>query len=222
MGEMKFYSICTNPGRRKKYTWAFPTFGFPTDKISCKICGRSWNSFANILKEHRPFPITFTNNYFADFISCEGYDLVNQRFKDFMAEHQIRSPKFVEMPIVTKSQLSESDLKERRDKGFDIKRFHDETPTYYLLDAEVGAELHPDTDVFWRDFGPDVCTYCGYGVGYRRKSYLAPEYIQRNSWNGNDIFKVKEFDCLYCTEKFKTLCEQAKITGIEFDEIISK
>lgn len=219
---MNFYSISIDPGRRKKFTWAFPTYGFPVDKISCKVCGRTWNSFTGISEENRSFPITFTNDYFADFLSCEAYDLVSQRVKDCLETYKINTPKFTEMPVIPKKQLSVEQLKRFRDRGFSVNRFHDEKPVYYLLSAEVGAKLHPDTGVYFINSGTDVCIHCGYGVGYKRRSYLAPEYIQLDSWNGNDIFKVKESDQLFCTERFKNLCETTKFTGVCFDEIIAK
>ncbi len=216
---MKFYELSVYE-RGNKGTRAFPTFGYPTREVKCNVCNRIWNDFRSIIDQNKAFSITFTNNCFRDFLSCEAFTMISQSAKNFIEQNEISSAIFVDMPIVSKDELTQEQLKERREMGFNPKKFHNEKPTYYGLSAKVDANLHPNSNVVWIDEGDDVCRFCGYGVGYRRQDYNAPYYIELSSWGGSDLFKVKEFGLnLFCTEKFKRLCEEADFSGIRFNEI---
>ncbi len=216
---MKFYELSVYE-RGNKGTRAFPTFGYPTKKVKCNACNREWNDFKSIVDQNETFPITFTNNCFRDFLSCEAFIMISHSAKNFIEQNKISSAIFVDAPVVSKSELTQVQLKERQEMGFVTKKFHDEKPTYYRLSAKVDAKLHPDSNVVWVNEGKYVCRFCGYGVGYKRQDYNAPYYIELRSWGGSDLFKVKEFDLnLFCTEKFKRLCEEANFSGIRFNEI---
>ena len=220
---MKFYRLSTDEGRPKKYAWAFPTYGYPTQTVECDICGRSWNTFENIFDKNISFSITFTNNHFADFIACEAFHMTNQSVKNWCESNGISSVIFTKMPIIGKSEFTKEALKSCRERGYNTAKFHDEKPVYYMLSATVGAKLHPDSGVQWVDKGDWVCPHCGYGVGYKKEDYGKPDCIELSSWNGNDLFKVREYDAtLFCTEKFKHMCQDARVSGIIFDEIVAK
>ncbi len=217
---MLFYRLGIEEGRRKKYAWAFPPFETDDILVECEICGRKWNDLSEGIEKNTPYPITFTNNYFPDYMCCQGIDLVSQYMKETIENSGISVAKFAKMPVVGKSEFTKEKIKELRDDGYNINKLHDEKPIYYRLGTDVGAVLHSDSNVVWIDEGEYVCKHCGYGVGYEQMDYFAPEYIQLDSWNGNDLFKVREFmGAFYCTERFKKLSEEAKFTGIEFEEI---
>ena len=216
---MKFYRLVIDEGKRKKFAWAFPPFETDCVPVECSVCGRKWNDSSYGMKKNIPYPITFTNNYFPDFMCCQGIDLVSQHMKDVIEESGMAVAKFAKMPVIGKSDFTKEQLKDLRD-DYVVSKLHDEKPIYYRFNSDVGAVLHSDSNVVWVDSGEYVCKHCGYGVGYKQKDYFAPEYIQLDSWNGNDLFRVREFGgAFYCTEKFKMLCEQAKFTGIEFREV---
>ena len=100
---------------------------------------------------------------------------------------------------------------------------HDFKPQYYRLGSYFGARLHPDSKVIWMEDGKDRCKHCGYGVGYYPMDFFAPECIERDSWDGSDLFKVEELmGKLFCTEKLKLLIEEQRFTGVLFKQIPSK
>lgn len=220
---MIFYRLIVEAGKRKKYAWAFPPFETDDILVECDYCGRKWNNCEDGFLNNRTYPITFSNNYFPDYLCCQAIRLVSQRMKEIIENSGVQTAKFAEMPVVGKSEFTKEKLKELRDDGYNINKLHDEKPIYYRLGTDVGAVLHRDSNVVWVDEGENVCKHCGYGVGYQQKDYFAPEYIQFGSWNGNDLFKVREFGgAFYCTEKFRLLCENANFTGIEFEKVEAK
>jgi len=219
---MKFYCLKIDEGK-KKYTYAFPTFGYPTKLIQCQTCNRVWNSFENIVRYNLSFPITFVNDNFAEFISCEGCIMVSEKAKKVIEMAGICSPIFTEMPVITKNNIPEDMLKERSKRGYDINKFLNKKPVYYMISADVGANLHYDSHVVWKDYGEDICQYCGYGIGYKQQDLFAPYYIELSSWKKTDLFKVKEFGwTLFCTERFKELCIEQNLNGIKFQEVACK
>ncbi len=220
---VKFYKLFTDEGKRKKYAWAFPAFGYPTEEINCNVCGRKWNSFKKIFEQHLSYPIVFTNDNFTDFISCEADYMVSQEVKEWFEEINVKNVRFAEMSVISKSEMDTIYIKQARDKGYNVNRFHDIKPRYYRLGSYIGAELHKDSKVVWVDKGDDICPHCGYGVGYRPLEYFAPDYILFDSWNGSDLFKVQEYaGTLFCTEKLKLLIEEKEFKGILFEEIQAK
>lgn len=220
---MNFYHLLTDCGRRKRYAWSFPANGYPREVVSCEKCKRKWLSYDKLYEENLPFQVVFTGNYFSDFLSCEGIKLVNDRVKECLESNGIKAPSFSKMSVLTRKEMTEEQLKKyRRRKGYDIvRKFHDEEPVYYKLSAEIDAKYHVDSNIFLNDSGKDVCVHCGYGVSYQKiENYNDPDYIDISSWGGNDIFRVTGFGMgLYCTEKFKNLCEEQGFTGILFREI---
>ena len=220
---MIFYRLTVEEGKRRKYAWAFPPFETDDEIVECDFCGRKWNNCKKGFLNNTTYPITFSNNYFPDYLCCQAIRLVSQRMKEIIEKSGIQIAKFTEMPVVGKSEFTKEKLKELRDNGYNINKLHDEKPIYYRLGTDVGAVLHRDSNVIWVDEGEYVCKHCGYGVGYDQIDWFAPEYIQLDSWNGNDLFKVREFiGAFYCTERFKTLCAEAKFTGIEFSKVESR
>lgn len=219
---MRFYMLLADSNDRKGYAWSFPAYEYPSEVVSCEKCKRKWLSYKKLYEENLPFKIVFTRNKFMDFLSCEGLVLVNERVKKVLIENCIKSPLFAQMPVLTRSEMTEEQLKEYRGrKGYNIvRRFHDEQPVYYKLSAGIDAKYHVDSNVIFNDSGKDVCVHCGYGVGYIREDYTAPKYIDLSSWGGNDIFRVTGFGIgLYCTEKFKNLCDEHGFKGAFFEEI---
>lgn len=219
---MKFYSISIDE-RKKKYASSFPAFGYPTEEIVCNVCGRKWSSFKKMYEEHRSYTIAFTNDYFSDFMSCEFDYLVNEKVKKYLEEKNIKNVRFAEMPVISKSEIKETMIKEISDKGYDINKMHDLKPKYYRLGSNFGAKLHPDSKVIWMDDGEGRCKHCKYGVGYYPTEFFVPECISLDSWDGSDLFKVKEFmGKLFCTEKLKLLIEEKNFTGVLFKQITCK
>ena len=219
---MNFYYIVTDAGRRKRYTWSFPAYGYPGEAVSCEKCKRRWISYDKLYEENTPFPIVFVGDYFSDFLSCEGLKLVNENVKKTFEEKGIKSPFFSRMSVVTKNDMTKEQYRDyARRKGYDIARkFHNEQPVYYWLGAKTDAKYHKDSNVILIDSGNDVCKHCGYGVRYASKNYSDPDYIDLSSWGGNDIFRVTGLGVgLYCTEKVKKLCEEHGFTGVSFVEI---
>ena len=217
---MKFYQILTDEGRRKKYAWAFPVYGYPIKKIICEQCEREWNDFKSIYDEKVGFPISLTNEYFADIATCEGMTMANEKVKQLIEANNMGTVAFSEMSVVAQDELSSEKKKKLRDDGYNVKRLSNAKPKYYMLYPEIGACLHPDSNFKWIDEGEDICKHCGYGVGYKPKDYSAPYYIEQRSWNGNEVFRIKELmGSIVCTERFKDLLIENDVTGVYFEEI---
>ena len=219
---MKFYAICDDEGKgkRKKYAWAFPVYGYPTKKIVCERCNRQWNDFRPIYEERLGFPIALTNEYFADIAGCEAMTMVNEKVKLLIESNSIQSVTFSKMPVITQDKLSNEEKKKLRDEGYNVKNLSNINTQYYMLYPEIGANLHESSNFKWVDEGEYVCKHCGYGVGYELKDYSAPYYIKQSSWNGNDVFRIKELmGSIVCTEKFKDLLIENDVSGVCFKEI---
>ena len=121
---MNFYRLSIDEGKRKKYTWAFPAFGYPTEEINCDVCGRKWNSFTKIYEQHISYPIVFTNDNFTDFISCEADCMVSQEVKEWLETINIKNARFSEMPVISKSEMDPTYIKQARDDGYNVNKFH--------------------------------------------------------------------------------------------------
>ncbi len=220
---MRFYKMLSDEGKRKKYAWAFPAYGYPTKTISCNQCHRVWNSFAPIFENKLAFPILLTNEHFADMTSCEAMLMANEKVKQIIQSNNIKTVTFSEMPVILQDELSYEQKKELRDKGYNVTKISNIKERYYMIYTEIGAKLHKDSNFEWIEEGEDVCKHCGYGVGYKPKDYFDPYYIELDSWNGDDIFRVEELTgTKICTEKFMSLCKENNVTGILFEEIIAK
>lgn len=218
---MRFYRLSVDAGKHKRFAWVFPPYDRAGKIINCSICGQSWLDVSGMYSEHLSYPVTFVGNNFADLIcGGGGDDLISYRLKCFLESVDGCYAKFVEMPIVKKSDFSEEELKAFRRRGYDTKKFHDETPLYYRMDLEVGANLHIKSNYEWVDSGSDFCKFCGYGVGYKLKDYLAPYYIDKKTWNGSPLFRLRELGLTnICTEEFKSECEKNGFSGMQFDEV---
>ena len=157
-------------------------------------------------------------------MSCQGDSLLSQRALEFLEKQGLDVSTLHKMPIVGCSELTKEQKKALRDVGVNVKKLHDEKPSYYRLTAEKGADLHLDSNVVWVDSGEDVCKVCGFGVGYKQKNWDDPIYIQKSTWNGSNLFKVKEFcgPMFFCSEQFKNKWEEEGLTGIFFEEVIAK
>ena len=220
---MKFYQLRVDIGKRKHYAYSFPAYGYPTEQIHCSICGRVWNSSKKIYDDLLSYPIVFTSDYFADFITIEGETIINEKVKNFFESMKIQGIKFTAMPVVGRGEMDQQLIKKYRDAGQEVKRFHDLKPTYYRFSVPIGAKAHDDSTFYWVDEGEYVCKSCGYGVGYRQVDYFAPLVILLDSWNGSDFFRVQECGLqLFCTEQFKNMLEEQKFTGLIFKEIQAK
>lgn len=221
---MKFYWLLTDEGKKRKYAWAYPIDGLPSETIECTVCKRTWQNSQKSRELNRPFPIVLTNNVFPDFMSCQGESLISQRALDFLEKQGLDVSKLHKMPIVGCSELTKEQKRSLREDGVNVKKLHDEKPTYYRLTAEKGACLHSDSNVVWVDSGEKVCKACGFGVGYKQKNWDDPIYIQKNTWNGRALFKVKEFSgpVFFCSEQFKNGWEEEGLTGLLFEEVIVK
>lgn len=216
---MNFYELLLDEGGRKKYAWSFPAYDYPCEVVSCKKCNRVWNNMDRCFEENLPFTIVFTSNYFSDFQACEFLTLVNESVKECFEKNEIKGPLFSQMPVLKRKEMTHKQLKQYR-ISHNVNKFHDEDPIYYKLSAEIGAKYHKDSNIYWRVSKTDSCVYCGYGVGYRKKNYDDPSYIDLNSWNGNDLFRAEGLGLhLYCTEKVKNLIEEQGFTGVYFKTV---
>ncbi len=217
---MKFFRMFSDEGRKKRVAWAFPVYGYPSRKIVCERCNRQWNDFSHIYKERLGFPISLTNEYFADIATCEAMPMANEKVKRLIETYNIQSVIFSEMPVVTQDELSNEEKKKLREEGYNVKTLSNIKPQYYMLYPEIGANLHENSNFKWVDEGEYVCKHCGYGVGYKLNDYLAPYYIKESSWNGTDIFRIEELmGSIICTEKVKNLFVENDVSGVLFKEI---
>jgi hypothetical protein len=68
----------------------------------------------------------------------------------------------------------------------------------------------------------EECEVCGYEK-YRPKeknNFLPQLYLKNGSWDGSDLFRVKEFPAVvFCSERFVEIYKKHTLTGLLFDEI---
>lgn len=223
---MKFYQISLDEGKREKYAYARTYIDLPEDIRTCSMCGRlvDWNYDYYLNNNVESFSIILTNEHFPDYTYCDSYsglhDVISERCIELLDKEGFNAYTTVKLTTISREEMSEEKIKAFRDsQGLrKAKLISNLKPIYYRILAEIGAELHDDSNRIWRD----GCKNCGTGSGYWPKDndYFAPMFIKSSSWNGNDIFRVKETALTtYCTERFNDFFKDNKLTGIKFDEV---
>jgi predicted Zn-ribbon and HTH transcriptional regulator len=213
---MKFYRLSTDEGKKKKYAFGILISDYPSKTIKCPSCHREWRKEL-LLEKETNLTICLSNSYYADFSGVVYHTLISEKAKDIFYDTQIKGYTLGEMEILKKEEVPQETIKELRDEGYKVKNISDNPPRYYRLFVEIGARLHPKSEVIPNGY----CKDCGYeDYVTKGEDYVDPFhplYIKHDSWNGNDLFMVKELGgAIFCSQRFVDIYTETKLTGLLF------
>ncbi len=213
---MSFYKLYIEEGKKKKYATGILITDYISKIINCDLCGRT-RKIAALLDKDSDLQIALTNSYFADFFNVEYHTIVSEKAKEVLILENIQGYELGVLKIVSKSEILSKKIKDLRDSGYKVKDISDDPPIYYRLFVQVGAELHEESNIVL----VEECNSCDYHKYMPKDNdYFHPNYIKVDSWNGNDIFRVKESSsAIYCSERFVEIYNKHKLSGLRFKEI---
>ncbi|MDD7792997.1 hypothetical protein [Clostridium sp. 'White wine YQ'] len=214
-----FYRLFIDEGKRKKYAYGILLNDYPVQRINCGVCNRVWDK--DMLLTLKPeFELVLSNDNLPDFLGLLILDLISEKTKQVFEESEITGYKLFKTNCLKKDEISKEKLKSLAEDGFNKNKISNLVQNYYFLDVSIGAELDSKTEIIVQEY----CNSCGY-VKYRTegKTFIDPAhpiYIKKASWNGNDIFRIKELgNTIFCTQKIVDLCKEHKLMGIGFEKI---
>lgn len=214
---MTFYKIIIDEGRRKKYSAGIMLDESKNKNIQCNSCGREWEKEA-LLDNEVFFNIALTNSNYPDFVYFLYYILVSNKVKDVFLSENIKGYHLEDINVVSKSSIAPSKIKELRDMGYKVNNIPNNPPSYYKLVANRSAGLCQHSNVVL-EVNCDICGFEGYEV---IGDIFQPKCIKKESWNGDDIFMVKEFCSVeYCSEKIVEVYKKHELTGLTFQKVDS-
>lgn len=213
---MDFYRLSTDEGKQKKFAYGIGLDEYPQRLITCDICGREWKK-GMLLDEDTLLSICLSNEFYPDFLNVISHTLVSEKAKDVLAQETITGYKLGIIDIIPRDEIPPAKTKKLRQSGYNVKKISNNPPNYYRLFAERSAELHIKSEVFFEQ----ECTACGYRK-FVKTDPFKQEYIRKDSWNGSDLFMVKEFGAvIYCTERFVETYQKHNLTGLLFRRVES-
>ena len=210
---MDFYEIRVDEGKRKKYAQGLLLSGFNLKEIFCNTCKRLWHEYPS-LEETMHLNIAFSNDYYPEFLNTSFNTLVSEKAKDVLSIEKISGYRLEEIEPISRDNIPESVIiKLKECCGAKINMIPNNPPMFHRLIVERSAELHLSSNVVLRE----RCETCGYENYEKIGDVFAPEYIKRDTWNGNDLFMVKQFYAvIYCTERFVNIYDKYSLKGLEF------
>ena len=213
---MDFYKIYTDEGKKKKYAFGILVSEYPYKKINCDTCGKEWRKEL-LLDENSSLQICLSSINYPDFASIIYHVIISEKAKEAIMYENITGYQLGTLTIVSKDEISPERIKQLREKEYKVQNISSNPPNYYRLFVERSAELHPKSEVFFEE-----CDVCGYRKYASHKDPFRAEYIKKDSWNGSDLFMVKEFGAvIYCTERFVEVYQKHKLTGLLFKKVES-
>jgi hypothetical protein len=215
---MNLYTLLTDEGRRKKYAYGIIISKKVINKIYCPECKMMQENYSNICKDIS-YTLALSNDYYADFAQdtglIYGYMILEKTLDILHLENITGFYTKNDLNILSGEQLTLDIRKSLKNDGFKIDKIANNPPKYHTLFANYGAKSHVATNRFITK----ECSLCGYleviDKGDALRSYV---YLQKGTWNGNDLFRVKEYgNQIFCSERFKGIYEKYKLTGLKFD-----
>lgn len=214
---MKFFKLLGEENEKQEYAFGLIIGEYPSKEINCPSCKRTWRKDL-LLDEQVQLKIALSNRNYPDFLSVIYHYLVSDRVKDILQKENIKGYYLGhDVKIVPKKDIPKQELKELKDAGNKASNIPNKPVNYSRFFADIGANLHINSEVHLAG----NCDYCGFRQ-YVTKGELYidpfhPQYIDKKTWNGYDVFRTKETSAaLFCTEKFISVYEKYKLTGLIF------
>ena len=216
---MNYYEVWTDEGKRKKYAYGIEMNDYELEKINCAVCRREWEDDP-LLTSQIKLKIILSNSYYADFILSGYFQLISQKGLDILINEGITGWRYEEIEMLSKRDLTEEKRRDIKD-GYGYRIYNsipDDPPKYYKILANKTARLHPKSNVILTG----KCDVCGYEMYEKRGDVFAPDYLDKESWNGDDLFGVIQYGTsIYCTQDFVHIYNKYALTGLIFDSIES-
>lgn len=214
---MNFYRLSTNEGKKKKYAFGILISDYPSRIIKCLSCHREWRDDL-LLEKETNLTICLSNIHYADFIDVVYHTLISAKARETFCNKQIKGYSLGNIIIQKKEEVQQETIIELRNDGYKVQNISDNPPKYYRLFVEIGAELHPESEVILTG----KCNDCDFEEYITKgEDYVDPFhplYIKDDSWNGNDLFMVKELrGAIFCSQRFVDIYTEARLTGLLFD-----
>lgn len=218
---MEFYALSIDEGQRKKFAYGVLVDDYPNEEVICTHCGREWDKDL-LIHDDIALEIVLSNNYYSDFLGVIYHVLISDKVYNLLKNEKVTGFHLKDVVIKSVLDLSSEKLKELSKRGYIVKKFSHEKPLYYRLLVDGNAQAHKNSEVILTEF----CEICGFEL-YTTigKSYIDPFhpiYIDMQTWNGDDLFLVKELGSrIFCTEKFKNIYNNNNLSGLIFDKVKS-
>ncbi|MCD1261362.1 hypothetical protein B5M42_021405 [Paenibacillus athensensis] len=215
---MRFFNLYADEGKRKKFAHGIETdVGAPCETVNCSDCGRQWNK----AREFSNLTIVLTNDNYPDFMRLSGTEKVlSLKAADILKMENVTGYCLKEMTTASPKNTPIDFQKLLRSAGENIKKMPENPPKYFYWDIAGNAELHEQSGLEITN-----CSTCGYvdvvTPGY---SYVKPDHpkiLDRNTWDGKDLFRLKHVSRYCCSERFYEIYHKHQLTGLEFREIPS-
>lgn len=209
---MKYYYLSTDEGKRKKF--AYGIGDFPSEKISCDVCGRNY-SRSLVTKRNLPYEMYLSNGYYPDFL-WEYYRFISERAKQILFEEKVTGYILEGVTMRSFSDLSVEEIKELKRDRFKVDRIPLNPPQYYRLFIKYIAKMHKESNYILLE-SCDACGYTHYGTKVREDERII---IDESTLNGDDFFLLEgRGSVIYCTERFVDIYNKHNLTGLDFDEV---
>jgi ribosomal protein L37E len=214
---MRFYNLLTDEGKKRKLASAIEVIIGSNNQqhhVDCNVCGNSWSK---IVASEKP-EFVLTNEFYPDFMRGTWRILISERAKEVFSLENVTGYELKEgsttSPYDTPAEF-QSLLKLAEEN---IKKMPVNPPTYHVLETQGEVSLHEKSalDIF-------KCSACGYtkvsSPGYSVVVPDHPKYVDKNTWNGNDLFQVQYVNNYCCSERFYEIYQKYQLTGLYFKEI---
>jgi hypothetical protein len=216
---MKFYKISTDGGKKLKFAHGINLNDRDYERIECPSCNIVTSS--DVVSDLSSIKLALTNNHFPDFLGYIYHKMASERSVEILAYENISGYNSVPLDMVPFDAITPEQKRDLRLFGNDVKKFATDPPPYYLLRAVGKAELHEKTGLIVKH-----CSQCGNTkISTPGKIYVDPDhpwYVQRNTWDGSDLFTVQYFPSAFlCSEHFLEVYNKHNLTGLLFKEIES-
>lgn len=208
----------TNEGKKNKFAYGIVVSS--TKNSQCSTCNAKQNDYLH--NDGINFKIVLSNENYPDFVLVANQYLISIKAKTVLLEENISPVDCEKFCINSKEDLSTSELKDLKDRGYNTSRIATHPPEYFTVNTPIGGEVHEQSNINLAY----KCPTCGHEkyatIGYTYVNPLTEYYINESSWNGYDLFRIKQLGkSLFCTDKFVEVYKRYKLTGLEFVKVLS-
>lgn len=216
---MEIYAISVDEGRKKKFSFGIIIGQYPSKIINCRSCGRAWKK--DLLLEHDiSIKILLSNENYPDFLGVMHHVLVSKVAMEVINNENLTGYVLKRIKPMSVNDLLSDEKKILRQEGYKVNNFSSNPPIYFRMFIDEGAMLHSESNVHLIE----KCIDCGFQsyatVGENYVDPFQPIIIDKSSWNGQDLFLIKELGArIFCTEKFVEIYEKYKLSGLVFEKV---
>lgn len=214
---MKFYTLgATSIGPRSQYALGLILGDVPSRVINCPVCGRTWKEL-QLTSFDIPLRAMLYGRRIPDATWLFSVVIFKTLVLDNLRDKGLSGIIGKQISMVSGCQASSAELEQYIREGYSRDRMVNSPPEFSILIPEVGINLHPESQVELRE-QCEVCGYTKYStIGASEMDPFAQHYLDLRTWNGNDVFRVREWaNAVVCTERFVNEWKRGKYTGLDF------